>query len=116
LGIGSAQFLKNLFVWWHVRRRAVWINAGASVIGSVALWGATVAVCYAIKTTLAAPAPAQLVVGAIVVGCVSLIHVRGPALSASDRDILLRLFQGREVRLLRVLGLVDAAGGTLGTR
>jgi O-antigen/teichoic acid export membrane protein len=116
LGIGSAQILKNLFVWWHVRRRAVWINAGASLTTSVALWGGTAAVCYAIRTTLAAPASVQLVLGAIVVGCAALIHVRGPALSASDREILLRLFQGREVRLLRVLGLVDAAGGTLGTR
>jgi O-antigen/teichoic acid export membrane protein len=116
LGIGSAQILKNLFVWWHVRGRAVWVNAGPSIIASVGLWGSTVAVCYAIKTTLAAPAAVQLVLGAIVVGCAALIHVRGPALSASDREILLRLFQGREVRLLRVLGLVDAAGGTLGTR
>jgi O-antigen/teichoic acid export membrane protein len=116
LAIGSAQLLKNLFVWWHVRRRAVWINAGISIVSSVALWGGTVAVCSVMKQALTVPAPVQLALGAIVVACVSLIQVRGPVLCASDRDILLRLFQGREVRLLRVLGLVHRPGGTLGTR
>lgn len=116
LGIGSAQILKNLFVWWHVRRRAVWLNAGASIMSSVALWGGAVGLCFAIKAALTAPASVQLLLGALVVGSACLLNFRGPVLCTSDRDILLRLFQGKEVRLLRMLGLVDPLGGTLGTR
>jgi len=116
LAIGSAQILKNVFVWWHVRRRAVWVNAGASLAASVALWGGAVAVCFGIKTALAAPALVQLILGGIVIGGATLIHFRGPVLCPSDRDMLLRLFQGREVRLLRVLGLLNPSAGAPGAR
>jgi len=43
LAIGSSQILKNSFVWWFVRRRAVWLNAGASMTSSIVLWGSAVA-------------------------------------------------------------------------
>jgi O-antigen/teichoic acid export membrane protein len=108
VAIGTASLLKNSFVWWYVRRRAVWINAMASIGSSAALWGALALVCYALKMEVAAPPLAQLAFGAIVIGGGTLLHVRGPVLSASDRNILLRLFQGREVRLLRLLGLLNA--------
>jgi hypothetical protein len=42
--------------------------------------------------------------------------VRGPILCASDRDILLRLFPGKEMRLLRLLGLVNPVIGAPSTR
>jgi O-antigen/teichoic acid export membrane protein len=116
LAIGSAQTLKNIFVWWHVRRRAVWVNAGSSLVASVVLWGCAVAVCFGIKTALAAPALVQLILGGIVIGSATLIHFRGPVLCPSDRDLLLRLFQGKEVRLLRVLGLLNPSTGTPGAR
>jgi O-antigen/teichoic acid export membrane protein len=116
LAIGSAQILKNVFVWWYVRRRAVWVNAGASLVASVLLWGSAVAVCFGIKTALAAPAIVQLILGGIVIGCATLIHFRGPVLCPSDRDMLLRLFQGKEVRLLRVLGLLSPSASTPGAR
>jgi O-antigen/teichoic acid export membrane protein len=116
LAIGSAQILKNTFVWWHVRRRAVWVNAGASLAASVVLWGSAVAVCFGIKTMLAAPAPVQLILGGIVIGCATLVHFRGPVLCPSDRDMLLRLFEGKEVRLLRALGLLNPSTGTPGAR
>jgi O-antigen/teichoic acid export membrane protein len=116
LAIGSSQVLKNSFVWWHMRRRAVWVNAGASIATSVALWGCVVAVCYGIKTFIAAPALMQLLFGIMVFAGAAMIHVRGPVLCASDRDMLLRLFHGREMRWLRVLGLLNPAVGTPGVR
>jgi O-antigen/teichoic acid export membrane protein len=114
LAIGSSQLLKNGFVWWCMRRRAVWVNAAASIATSVALWGGTVAVCYAMKSALGVPAIVQLLLGIVVFGAVSLIHVRGPVLCASDREMLVRLFQGREMGVLRVLGLLNPAVGTPG--
>jgi O-antigen/teichoic acid export membrane protein len=114
LSIGSSQLLKNLFIWWHVRRRAVWLNGGVGSISSVALWGTTVAVCYILKAVLWVPSIAQLALGALIVVCASLIHFRGPVLCASDREILLRLFHGKEARVLHFLGLVGPARGTLG--
>jgi O-antigen/teichoic acid export membrane protein len=116
LAIGSSAVLKNSFVWWHMRRLAVWGNAGTSIAASVALWGSVVAVCYAIKALVAVPPLVQLLFGIVVFACAAMIHVRGPMLCASDRELLLRLFQGREMRLLRVLGLLNPAVGTPGVR
>jgi O-antigen/teichoic acid export membrane protein len=114
LAIGSSQLLKNGFVWWCMRRRAVWVNAASSIATSVVLWGATVAVCYAMKSLFNVPAIVQLVLGIAVFAAVSMIHVRGPVLCASDREMLLRLFRGREAGLLRVLGLLNPVVGTPG--
>jgi O-antigen/teichoic acid export membrane protein len=116
LSIGSAAFLKNGFVWWHMRRRAVWVNARSSTFASVALWGSAVGLCYAIKTVIAAPPLVQLIIGIVVFAGFALIHVRGPILCASDRELLLRLFQGKETRLLRVLGFLNPVVGAPGVR
>jgi O-antigen/teichoic acid export membrane protein len=116
VAIGTSQLLKNCFVWWHVRGRAVWLNAGASLASSVALWSAAVAACFAIKATVAAPALVQLLLGIIVIGAAALLQIRGPILCPSDRDLLLRLFQGREARLLRVLGVLNPPGGPQAAR
>jgi O-antigen/teichoic acid export membrane protein len=113
LAIGSSQILKNGFVWWYVRRRAVWLNAAVSAIGSAAMWSATLAACYGIKTVVHAPALVQLIMGAVLIGLVALLHIRGPILCKSDRELLLRLFQGREVKVLRVLGLLGHSGSSL---
>jgi O-antigen/teichoic acid export membrane protein len=116
LAIGSSQLLKNSFIWWHMRRRAVWVNAASSLGFSVALWGAVVALCYGIKMLVVAPALVQLLLGLAVCGCAALIYVRGPNLCASDRDLLLRLFQGKEMRLLRLLGLLSPPVSNPGVR
>jgi O-antigen/teichoic acid export membrane protein len=116
LAIGSSQVFKNTFVWWHTRRRAVWVNAGSSIAASVALWGVAVLLCFGIKWILPAPALVQLVLGGVIFAGFSLIHVRGPILCASDRDILLRLFPGKEMRLLRLLGLFNPVVGAPSTR
>jgi O-antigen/teichoic acid export membrane protein len=116
LAIGSSQVLKNSFVWWHMRRRAVWLNAGSSIAASVALWGTAVGLCYGIKSMVAAPALVQLILGLLVFVCFLLLHVRGPILCASDRDMLERLFPGKEMRVLRALGLVNPVVGAPGIR
>lgn len=113
---GSAQALKNLFVWWHVRHRAVWLNGRAAVATSLALWGGAVGTCYALKLLLPGPSSFQLVLGAVVFACVGLICTRSPVLCPSDRELLLRLFQGREMRVLKFLGVLSAHGANQGTR
>lgn len=111
---GSAQAFKNAFVWWHVRRRAVWTNAGASIFDSVTIWGAAVAVCLGVKRLAVGPGALQLVLGMLIFACIALIYVRSRALCESDRDLLLRLFPGREMRWLRALGLFNPTGGVSG--
>jgi len=112
---GSAQALKNLFVWWHVRQRAVWLNAATSISLSVLLWGGAVAVCYALKGLLPGPSVLQLAMGLLVFGCIALIAVRSAVLCRSDRDLFLRLFQGRRTRWLRFLGVLSPQSGAQGT-
>ncbi len=116
LAIGSSQVFKNTFVWWHMRRRAVWVNAGSSVLASIVLWGTAVLLCLGIKSLTAGPAVVQLLLGSAVFMCFLVVHVRGPILCASDREILLRLFPGKEMRFLRVLGLLSPAVPASGLR
>jgi O-antigen/teichoic acid export membrane protein len=116
LAIGSSQVFKNSFIWWHMRRHAIWGNAAVSIVTSLALWGGAVILCYGIKTWLVAPALVQLLLGVVVFIGFALIHVRGPILCASDRDMLLKLFPGREMRLLRVIGLLNPVVGNPGLR
>jgi O-antigen/teichoic acid export membrane protein len=113
LAIGSSQTLKNLFVWWHVRRRAVWVNASALWF-SGALWAGVATVCLTLKAVLPVPSVVQLALGAVIVAGASLIHFRAPILGSSDREILLRLFHGKEIRLLQWLGLVRPVRSNLG--
>jgi O-antigen/teichoic acid export membrane protein len=112
---GSAQAFKNLFVWWHVRRRAVWLNARSAMASNLALWGGAVGICYVLKGLLPGPSYVQLGMGIIVFACIALISVRSPVLCRSDRDLFLRLFQGRETRLLRFLGVLSTPGSAQGT-
>jgi len=109
LASGSAQLLKNAFVWWHVRRRAVWINAAASIASSVGIWSAAVALCYAVKHLVPAPPLVQLLIGIMIFALAGLLYVRGPILCRSDRELLLNLFPGKEMRILRLLGLLHVA-------
>jgi O-antigen/teichoic acid export membrane protein len=111
LAIGTSQILKNAFVWWHVRRRAVWLNASACIVGGAATWTGVAALCYAVKAAIPAPAWLQLIFGAALIAGAALLWIRGPALCGSDRTILMNLFQGREARLLRVLGLLHPRAG-----
>src|ERR1700691_5059596 len=71
---GSAQALKNLFIWWHVRRRAIWNNARGALLSGLLLWGAAVAVCCLIKVFLDVSALAQLIIGVAICGVAALIY------------------------------------------
>lgn len=108
VAIGSSQILKNSFVWWYVRGRAVWINAAASIASSIFFWGVATAVCLGLKSLIGGPPLLHLILGTVIFGGVAFIYVRGPILCRSDRDLLLRLFQGKEARMLRILGLLDS--------
>jgi O-antigen/teichoic acid export membrane protein len=112
---GSAQALKNIFVWWHVRRRAVWLNARSSLGWSLMMWGGAVAACYGLKRLVPGPAALQLTLGVIVFAGVILMCIRVPILCRSDRELFLRLFQGRETRLLRLLGVLSPSASAHGT-
>lgn len=103
---GSAQAFKNLFIWWHVRRRARWMNAWAAVLAGVGLWAGVVLVCEWLKTLAPGSAIVHLGTGVLVVGAGVLLHIRGPALAASDRAILASVLRGREASLLRRLGVL----------
>ena len=78
---GTAQALKNAFIWWHVRRRARWTNAGAAILVSGLLWGSVVLICRAISSVIGGSPIVNLCIGALVVALASLLHVRGPAFS-----------------------------------
>jgi hypothetical protein len=51
----------------------------------------------------------HLVLGAAICGAAVLVHLRSPAISASDRVLLGRLLSGKESRILRVIGLLGSA-------
>jgi O-antigen/teichoic acid export membrane protein len=106
---GSAQALKNLFVWWHVRHRAVWLNGWAALSASLVLWGGAVAVCLAMKSLITAPSYLHLALGVLVFAAIGLVCMRSPVLCGTDRELLQRLFAGKETRLLRRLGVINPA-------
>ena len=113
---GSAQALKNLYVWWHVRQHAVWINARTALTLSIAIWGGAVGICFILKRFVPGPAVMQLILGLAVFACVILICIRSPVLCRTDRELIVRLFQGRETRVLRLLGFLTTARGAPGTQ
>jgi O-antigen/teichoic acid export membrane protein len=109
LASGSGQTFKNLFIWWHVRARARWLQWGRAVAGSLVLWGGALTACYALKTWVPAPILIQLLMGGAICAGAIFLHVRGPAISQSDRALLGSVLEGRESRILRVIGLLRAS-------
>ena len=105
---GTAQSMKNLFVWWWVRKRAVWTNARASMLSSIGIWGAVIGVCYGVKAVMHVPALAQVVVGVLIFVAAGLLYVRSPALSASDREILRTVTPGKAARIMQRVGFLPA--------
>ena len=108
LAAGTAQVMKNSFIWWHVRDRAVWTNGRAALPICLLLWGAGTAVCMGLKETLVMPAVGDLIVGVAVFSLVGLVHVRSAAISASDRAILAALAGSKATRALQYVGLLRA--------
>jgi len=102
---GSAQTLKNFFIWWHVRRRAIWTNARGALLSGLLVWGTAVAACCALKAILDVPPLVQLIIGVAVCGAAALLYLRTPAISLTDRALLAAVLGGREAGMLRRLGL-----------
>lgn len=105
ISTGTATLMKNLFIWWHVRDTARWINIRSVVAMIVLLWGTLVGACYAIKTVLPAPPIVQMLIGAVLCAGATLLYIRSPAIANSDRELLANLMHGRESALLAKLGL-----------
>jgi hypothetical protein len=105
LAAGTAQLLKNLFIWWYVRDTAVWINARTALATGLSLWGAAAGICMGLKALVHGPALAQMIVGGCVVGAAWLMHLRTQAITQSDRDLLAGVLPARAAPLLRRLGL-----------
>jgi O-antigen/teichoic acid export membrane protein len=106
LARGSAQAFKNLFIWWHVRARAVWLNFKILLLTTALLWGSVVGVCYAIRRTLHVPPLVHMAIGLLICLAGILVYLRSPAIAPSDRALLASVFGGKETRLLRRLGLL----------
>jgi hypothetical protein len=106
LARGSAEAFKNLFIWWWVRRTAIWTNFRAMLISALLLWGPVTAMCFSLKRALPAPAIVQLSLGALICVAGVLIYVRTPAIAATDRQTLALVFHGTEARMLQFLGLI----------
>jgi O-antigen/teichoic acid export membrane protein len=105
LSTGSSAVLKNLYIWWAVRKIAVWSNALKAIAMTCLVWGVFVAACLILKNQLHASAISQMLLGALLAVVAVLVQLRGPLLSASDREILVSLLRGREARVLRWVGI-----------
>ena len=103
---GSAQAMKNGFIWWNVRKRARWTNAGGALLASLVLWTIVVVACRMLVTMLDGMPLISLGIGALIVAAAALLHIRGPAFSTDDRRILTGIFRGRETAWLRRIGLL----------
>ena len=108
IATGTAQLLKNLFVWWHVRHMARWLNFGAVLAMTLLVWGCAGVLCGIEKRLLPVLPVGHLLIGACICAVAGFAYVRSPALSAGDREILGGVLHGREARLLRRLGVLSA--------
>jgi O-antigen/teichoic acid export membrane protein len=106
IATGTLHLFRNGFVWWFVRDQARWHNAAAVLGSGTLIWGTAIAVCFGLKRLTGLPAEAQLACGLLVCGLATLIYVRSPAISVSDREILGRVLHGREAGILRWAGIL----------
>jgi O-antigen/teichoic acid export membrane protein len=110
IATGSAQTMKNLYVWWHARALARWTNFGRALTMAAVIWGGCTVVCFALKHLSPGLPWVHLMVGAVLCGAATILYARSPALATSDREILASVFHGREASILRWLGILPPAG------
>jgi O-antigen/teichoic acid export membrane protein len=106
LAAGTAQTLKNWFIWWNVRKRAVWTNARGALLSSIGLWGAVVGACYGLKALMPLPALFQVAMGIVVFALAILVFIRTPVLSVSDREILRSVMPEKATRIMQRVGFL----------
>jgi hypothetical protein len=99
--------MKNLFIWWHVRRTAHWLNFRAILVLMPLFWGPILALCYGLKFLIPGHPLLNLIFGAVICGVAALIFLRTPAIAKSDKVLLTTLLRGREALMLRWLGLAQ---------
>jgi O-antigen/teichoic acid export membrane protein len=114
IATGTLHLFRNLWIWWHVRAEARWLNAREALIAGIAIWGGAIAVCLGIKRIVAGPPIVQLTCGGLVMIAGLALYVRSRAICASDRELLAGVLHGRESALLRWLGLVAPAAPVTG--
>jgi O-antigen/teichoic acid export membrane protein len=110
LASGSASVFKNMFIWWHVRDRAVWLNRRSALLSSLAIWSGAVLAACGLKAWVPTPDLVQLLMGGVLFVPLALLYIRSPAISASDRGILGSVLRGKESRLLGLFGLLPKPG------
>jgi O-antigen/teichoic acid export membrane protein len=109
LAIGSAELFKNLFIWWHVRHQARWVNMRTAVGTALTYWGLFIATIWLLRAVLGLPDIANLAIGVVLAMATGLLYLRSPALTSSDRRLFETVLHGREARILRRLGFFPAA-------
>ena len=102
---GSATMLKNLFIWWHVRSVARWLNLPQVVAMVVLIWGGAALACLGLKALVGGPVLLQLFLGGVVMMVAELVYLRSSGVATSDRGLMAALFHGREAVWLGRLGL-----------
>ena len=106
IATGTFHLFRNLFVWWRVRDRARWLNFPAVAAWTGSIWGGAILVCFALKAALPPNPITAMACGAVVCALAVFLYARSPAICASDRELLAKLFHGREAHWIRRLGLL----------
>lgn len=107
LATGFCAVLKNLFIWWSVRRTARWTNFWAAMGATALCWSVFYVLCSTLKGQFTMGPLVQLLLGAAICIVTTAVYVRTPVMSSSDRTILGSVFKGKEQRWLKFAGLVS---------
>ena len=107
IATGTAQAMKNAYVWWHVRATARWTNLASVLVMAAVIWGSCIALCLGSKRLVPDMPLVHLAIGAMLCGVAMILYARSAALAASDREILASLLHGREAVVLRWLGIAS---------
>lgn len=111
ISTGTSIALKNVFIWWHVRRSARWRNWRPALVSATVVWGSFWMAAAGLKEWVAGPALLQLIIGALLCAVWALVFLRTAALSLADREMVGRLVSGRVADLARLLGVVPRTSG-----
>jgi O-antigen/teichoic acid export membrane protein len=103
IATGSAAAMKNLFIWWHVRRLAVWRNWRAFSRASLTCWIVFALVAGGLVASVAWQPLPLLALGLALWAITQLLYLRGNALTDTDRQMLGKLMSVKDGRVLRTL-------------
>ena len=101
---GTAILMKNLFIWWFVRKLARWRSAFTFITRAALIWGTFVALVVLQQRWLGGGSLLELASGLLVWCGFFLLQVRA-AMGPEERQIVAGLFSGRELKLLRLFGV-----------